>query len=308
LVADQTFTLKVYAPFPAPAGLVDWWRAEINALDSAGTNNGVLVNTTFTPGKVGWAFNLNGTNAWVQIPNSSWLNPTGAFSVELWLNANSQQFYLPFLLVDKSHGFADSTGWAMQGNNDGTVSFFFGQGGGGANNFIGVPTLISLLDNCWHRLVGVYTGTQILLYEDGVFQNMLNTSSLPVGNTRDVEIGRSWGGGFPTRFFRGLLDEVSYYNRALSTSEVSGLYAASLAGKTASLPPIVLTASLQNGLLVLAFGATPGRTYAVLYRDSLSSGSWQPLTNIVADSAIVSYTNTVAAPQQRFFRVSTAGN
>ncbi len=196
----------------------------------------------------------------------------------------------------------------MQGNNDGTVSFFFGQGGGGANNFFGVATLASVLDNHWHHLVGVFTGTQILLYEDNVLQNSRATSTTPVGNVRDVEIGRSWGGGSPTRWFRGLLDEVSFYNRALSPSEVSGLYSAGLAGKTLSSPSIIVNGALQNGAIVLSFGATPGKSYNVEYRDSFSSGTWQTLTNITASSSTVYYTNSTASPSQRFFRILAPGS
>ena len=55
------------------------------------------------------------------------------------------------------------------------------------------------------------------------------------GNTRPVEIGQAWGGGFPIRFFHGLIDEVSFYNRALTAAEVQSIYAAGSAGKCA--PP-----------------------------------------------------------------------
>ena len=37
-----------------PTGLVGWWRAEANALDQAGTNNGTVIgNTTYGAGRVG---------------------------------------------------------------------------------------------------------------------------------------------------------------------------------------------------------------------------------------------------------------
>ena len=73
-----------------PAGLVSWWRAEGNVLDSAGVNNGAVVGgVTFAPGEVGQAFNFSGTNCNVQIPASTSLDvgqSTNGFTVETWIN------------------------------------------------------------------------------------------------------------------------------------------------------------------------------------------------------------------------------
>ena len=43
-------------------GLISWWQGEGNAIDVLGGNNGTLVGgVTFAAGKVGQAFNLNGS-------------------------------------------------------------------------------------------------------------------------------------------------------------------------------------------------------------------------------------------------------
>src|SRR5262245_30842976 len=100
------------------AGLVSWWPGDGNADDIQGGNSGRLQNgATFTIGKVGQAFSLDGTNDFVLIPHNTNLNPTGAFSLSSWIKASPTQ---PsgdgqFLIVDKSHGFRDGTGWALQG-------------------------------------------------------------------------------------------------------------------------------------------------------------------------------------------------
>jgi len=67
-----------------PAGLVSWWRAENNALDQVGTNQGTSLNgTTFAAGKVGQAFSFNGSGAYVGITTTGSLG--GAFTVEFWV-------------------------------------------------------------------------------------------------------------------------------------------------------------------------------------------------------------------------------
>jgi hypothetical protein len=54
------------------------------------------------------------------------LNPSGPFSVDAWIQAASQQ--TQSLIVDKSHGWTDGTGWGVQTNLDGTACFFYGTG------------------------------------------------------------------------------------------------------------------------------------------------------------------------------------
>ena len=57
---------------PAPAGLVSWWAANGDASDSVGTNNGTLQGGAIanSVGLVGTAFGFDGTNGFVQIPDS----------------------------------------------------------------------------------------------------------------------------------------------------------------------------------------------------------------------------------------------
>jgi hypothetical protein len=228
------FRLRLPCVAP-PAGIVSWWTADGTAADLIGTNNGALISgVTYTNGEVAQAFSLDGSSGWVDVPDSASLNPTGPFSVECWVNGNPQQTSAQFLLVDKSRGWTDGTGWVLQGvSADGTVDFAYGIGGnnGDPSHFPYVSTTGSVLDNRWRHLAGVWTGTQLQIYLDGMLQGALDQTVLPVNNQRDVEIGRSWGGGSPTRFFHGLIDEVTYYSIALSAAQVRAVYNAGAAGK-----------------------------------------------------------------------------
>ena len=69
-------------------GEVAWYRAEFNANDSAGGNNGTLEGgVTYAAGEAGQAaFSFNGTNGYVDIPYAPSLSPSTAVTVEAWIN------------------------------------------------------------------------------------------------------------------------------------------------------------------------------------------------------------------------------
>src|SRR6059036_2555839 len=70
---------------PSVPGIAGWWRGENNALDSAGTNHGVLKNgATFATGKIGQGFQLDGQNDYVEIADSPELSITNSITVSAW--------------------------------------------------------------------------------------------------------------------------------------------------------------------------------------------------------------------------------
>ena len=275
-------TLTVPPPpcFPPPAGLVSWWPGDGNANDIRDGNDGTLQNgATFTAGKVGQAFSFDGTNDFVAIPHNPNLNPTGSFSVDAWIKASPQQFSADglFDIVDKSHGWTDGTGWVLTGNPGGTVTFGFGKGGstGDPANFVVVLTQTSVLDDQWHYLTGVYNGSQLEIYVDGVLQNTTAFSGTPANNIREVEIGRSWNSlaGTPSRFFHGLIDEVEFFNRALSASEIQAIFTADSAGKCKLAPPPVVACSLSPALATNAVSTAHTVTATVTTNGSPAAGA-----------------------------------
>src|SRR4051812_14933961 len=74
------------ACLPPPAGLVGWWSADGDANDLLHRNNGTLQGgaTASATGLVGPAFTFDGTNNYVQIPDSTLLRPTN-LTIEAWV-------------------------------------------------------------------------------------------------------------------------------------------------------------------------------------------------------------------------------
>src|SRR5258708_38817393 len=73
----------------APPGLVAWWRAEGNALDSVQNNNGILVgNTAYGAGRIGQGFVFDGQSDLILVGNFFSLQLQD-FTIEAWVERTS---------------------------------------------------------------------------------------------------------------------------------------------------------------------------------------------------------------------------
>jgi len=72
------------------------------------------------------------------------------------------------------------------------------------------------------------------------------------------------------------------------------------------LPPTIFGVALAENQIRFAFIAQSNRPYAVEFRDAITNGNWNVLTNIPAQSAnwMVQTTNTVSS-NERYFRIRT---
>ena len=203
-------------------GLVAYWQANGDATDAAAGHDGTLKNGAgFGTGQFGQAFSFNGDNEVVSIAHNVALQPT-SITVAAWIKTSSLG---SLLIVDKSHGFIDSTGWALQMIPGGQAAFAYG-------NNAGFPELLStsaLSDGRFHHIAASLDGPDgtMRLYVDGVQESFLAYTGTPTGNTRPVHIGAAFGGDLTftnyVREFPGEIDEVAIYNRVLSVDEIADL-------------------------------------------------------------------------------------
>src|SRR5208283_5041091 len=83
IMNGQPYQLQFYAK---PPGIVSWWPGDGNTDDIIGTNNGALSpsGASYASGKVGLAFRFDGTNGYVQVPDSPTLKPANV-TIEAWV-------------------------------------------------------------------------------------------------------------------------------------------------------------------------------------------------------------------------------
>ncbi len=221
---------------PAPSGLVGWWAGDGTPSDFVGTNNGILQGgaTVNGTGVARSCFVFNGSTAFVQIPDAPILRPTN-LTVEAWVRftsldssgtASAGQQYIVFKQNTRSSGFE---GFALtKERNLGIDNLVFGVTSAGG---VGVEarSISPVTTNVWYHVVGVRGSNFIQLYVNGQMQGQ-GVASFPqdYGNFPLYfgSSGQAWD-----RKFAGLLDEVSLYNRPLSSNEIAAIYAAGAAAK-----------------------------------------------------------------------------
>lgn len=206
-------------------GLFAVYNAELNANDSFGSNNGTAVGgLTYTTGKIGTAFQFNGTNAYVSLPNSSGqFNFTGDFSVSMWFrssNLSTSRYAIGNYKSVSGYGY----GWILhysQGNN----GFTFSVRNGSVINEVGKSQIISI--NTWYHVVAVRKMGQIhKLYVNGV-DVLANQTDGNVNNIATYTANQPMNlGGLSDISLPELcdLDGVNMWNRALTPTEVTELY------------------------------------------------------------------------------------
>lgn len=184
---------------------------------SGNGNNGSLVNgPTLATGPVG-GMSFDGVNDYIDLNNSSLLNPTVGIASSLWVNRNSLSVDT-WLISRDDLSLGRSFAFGIRGNASNNVVWLQINGGSTVLSTISVPL------GLWTHLC--FTRNSNNTYS--IFINgALNSTSVsvvsPASTTGNVNIGRRTYSGFEG-YFSGLLDDVRIYNRVLSPAEISILF------------------------------------------------------------------------------------
>lgn len=259
------------ACYPPPSGLVGWWKGDGNGNDSAGTNNATVpAEVTYAPAEVGEGFSLDGQANQIIVPDAPELNFSSNqdFSIEVWIQplANPQNWQDVMSIIDKRIAPDTITQWGYELNlQSGVVVFQMADvlAPFSWNNFSAGP---DLRDGKFHHVAvtvqrNSMTGGHI--YIDGQVVLTFDPTVCPgdLSNTGPFRIGNHATPGLQA-FYHGIIDEVSLYNRALTTSEIQAIYNAGSAGKCAEpLPPGITVQpssqiSVEGSNLVLSVTAS----------------------------------------------------
>ena len=210
-------------------GVLALWKAEGDAMDSARTNHGTLQNSaSFGVGRAGQAFAFNGGDGFVSVADSpAWKFGTNDFTIELWTKFN--QVKSSMFIHQETVGDASGFEFYWEAFNN---QLFFSDDSSHVSIVRpwvthGVFTLP--LPNFWYHLAVTRTRGNYRLYVDGQQSGSEQPDANPVGDVHgQLRIGNY---AFPGYALNGFIDELTIYNRALTTAELEAIYNAGSAGK-----------------------------------------------------------------------------
>jgi len=220
-------------PTPTPScvhpanDLLSWWPGDGTAIDIQDGNNGTLQNgTSFASGIVNQAFSFTGTGD-VLVPDSANLNfsENDPITVEAWVFRSGSSSVMHILGKRVGCGGA---GIHYQLAFDGNGLRFDGDSGGACGNN-GACSGISPPVNEWTHVAGTYDGTTFKIYVNGQLAGS-GSGTLGSANAEPLLIGASGTCDSSTRW-KGLIDELTIYRRALSASEIQDIFNAGSVGK-----------------------------------------------------------------------------
>jgi hypothetical protein len=190
---------------------------------SDGVNNGSVVDAVWVSnGKLGGAFDFNGTDGYIDVGNDSSLNFSDNFSVGVWFNNTGWGSKYDPVIMRNDADF--NKYWYLSVGTSGTVSFVVGNAT--VECSINSPTAISL--DTWHHAVGTFNGTGCSLYLNGtLIANEINPVTNFSATDKNVYVGADMETNWESSnvyYFNGTIDEVSVWNRTLSAEEVLNIY------------------------------------------------------------------------------------
>lgn len=206
----------------AEEALVGHWQFDegqgVKAADaSPHGNHGILKGgaSWTAEGRSGGALTFDGDNSWVQVPPADTLN-LQTLTMSLWVKAEAPAGVMCF---------SSGASW----EDERAVIHFYASKGiqftvSNGKTFVTSRAAPPLPLNNWVHIAVTYDGKAMRTYQNGaLIHTVANTSVKPVTTAVPLKIGRVEG--LNPNFFKGGIDEVKVYNRALSAEEIKKLAA-----------------------------------------------------------------------------------
>ena len=215
-------------------GLISVYKAENNANDSFGSNNGSPAGgLLYVVGKQGQGFRFNGSDSYVQLPNNAF--SVQDFSISLWFNPASYAIERTIFSNVNGNGSNINLGYYLGTNTTGVLEFFMY---GGTSSFVARGYRYNYLKlNTWYNITLTKTqNNQPIMYVNGNVVTPTSTLNYGGGTINPVYSFGSYTYSTPcigaylynntaskTNYGSSTTDEVGLWNRSLTSTEVTEL-------------------------------------------------------------------------------------
>jgi len=206
-------------------GLVAWYPFNCDANDlSANRNNATVYGAQLTTDRFGnanSAWHFNGISDHIIAHPIPALNFNNQLSISAWVKLDDYSLNSsgdPNRAIIGKQRSPDQTGFNMLAV-EATLIYSFGMHDGVTNATDDAADTLSL--KTWHHLVSVYDGATMYLYKDGTLVHTSSFSITLAPSSQPLCIGKE---GAVKRYFKGSIDDVALWNRALTAAEVLRIY------------------------------------------------------------------------------------
>ena len=221
-------TLPSYVP---TNGLVGYWPFNGDADDESGNGlNGTVYGASLTTDRNGNsnnAYDFNGSS-YIEVANNTALNFSSSHSFSVWVRITGTNTWQHFITRNDGNSYPQLLGqFALRRGNGGSIEFYSSPSG----NIFHTSNTLNSSNPQWHHIAAVVdvSALKSYLYLDGVKIDS-NTLAAPLNYNNNN--GKLWIGvenpivSLPSgpQYFQGKLDGIGIWNRALSQSEILGLF------------------------------------------------------------------------------------
>ena len=226
------------------SGMVGWWQGDDNAVDIINNQNGILFGTNnFTAGKVKDAFNFDGIINHVTIPYITNHSATN-FTIEGWINPADVSRTQPLVEFSDSTGYVGVHIWlSVKGYTTtavpGDLYFNFREG---SSQYIRADHVMQSTNNIiksnqWQHIAATYDKSSGIgsMYLNGSLVMSSNLGIFTPMTAYPILLGHrsaTSAEGLSGLLYKGKIDELSLYNRALTPTEISAIYTCGSIGKS----------------------------------------------------------------------------
>ncbi|MEU2619175.1 LamG domain-containing protein [Streptomyces sp. NPDC007157] len=218
-----------------PTGLAGHWPLDGSGTDRSGLEHPVTLGSGagWTTLRTGGELSFDGTSG-AYAATGSVLDTTAPFTVAAWVRLADDAVLTNMYTAVSQDGDRVSRFLLQYDDVAGTWAFKVRSEDQGAKISALAATPVTRT-GVWTHLTGVWDGSRVQLYVNGVLEGSADTT-LSWAAPQGFSIGRArWDGGYVNRF-KGAIDDVRAYGRALSAAEV-----ALVSGATARANNVYLT-------------------------------------------------------------------
>lgn len=196
-----------------PSGMIAYWKLDGNANDDVFGNSGTEVGGTYAAGKIGSGIMLDGVDDRVEIANAAVLNPSSQLSIEAWVKptrtsgrnaivnkGNAYELFIDNGVLKAGLKIAGTPTWNVFGTQN-------------------IPA------NEWSHVALVFDGNRATIHLNGQQAGALSLSGSLDSTPLGLFIGdKADAITLPSAPFEGIIDEVAFYDKALSQETITSHY------------------------------------------------------------------------------------